>query len=116
MKRIVLLVGLLAAIAAALPATSSASVNSCPGNPQGTGYGPRNDAGAPNWVTSVRNVSCGVAGWGAVEHGFLTSGGSLSTPGWYCVVLKRYHVGSLMMGADIRCVRGSEAFRWTWGT
>src|SRR5437763_16154105 len=111
MKRIIVLVSLLAAMAGALPATSSANVHNCPGNPQGTGYAARNEQGGPNWVTSVRNISCGAAGWGAVEPGSLTSSGSLRTPGWYCVVLKRYHVESTMMGADVRCVRGSQAFR-----
>jgi hypothetical protein len=116
MKRLVLIITLLATMAAVPAAISSASVHSCPGNPQGTGYGPRNDRGAPNGVTSVRNISCHAAGWGAVEHGFLTSTGNLRTAGWHCVVLKRYHVGSTLMGADIRCVHRPRAFRWTWGT
>ena len=116
MKRIILILSLLASLAAVLPATSSASVRSCPGNPLGTGYGPRNDRGAPNWVSSVRNISCRAAGWGAVEHGSLTSSGNLRTSGWYCVVLKRSHVGSTTLGANVRCVRGSQAFRWSWAT
>ena len=109
-------IGVVWALAAALPPTSSAFVRSCPGNPQGTGYGPRNDRGAPNFVSSVRNISCRAAGWGAVEHGSLTSSGNLRTSGWHCVVLKRFRLGSTLQGADVRCVRGGQAFRWTWGT
>ena len=117
MKRLIpIMATLLVTMAAVLAATAGASVQSCPGNPQGTGYGPRNDRGAPNWVTSVRNVSCHAAGWGAVEHGSLTSTGNLRTAGWHCVVLRRYHVGSALMGADVRCVHRRRAFRWTWGT
>jgi hypothetical protein len=114
--RLILLTLVLVAATAVVPATSSASVHSCPGNPQGVGYGPRNDRGAPNFVSSVRNISCDAAGWGAVEHGSLTSTGNLRTAGWSCVVLKRFKVGSTTMGADVRCVRGRQAFRWTWGT
>jgi hypothetical protein len=100
----------------ALPAASSAFVRRCPGNPQGTGYGPRNDRDAPNFVSSVRNISCHAAGWGAVEHGYLTPKGNLRTSSWHCVVLKRFHAGSALTGADVRCARGRQAFRWTWGT
>jgi hypothetical protein len=116
MKRTILLVSLLAALAAVLPATSSATVHKCPANPQGTGYSPRNDRDAPNQVTIVRNISCHAAGWGAVEHGFLTPRGDLRTPGWHCVVLKR-GTGTTVTtpGANVRCVRGRKAFRWTWG-
>jgi hypothetical protein len=104
--------------AVALPATSNAFVRSCPGNPQGTGYGPRNDRDAPNYVSSVRNISCHRAGWGPVEHGrLITSTGNLRTRGWRCIVLKRFRPpGSIVLGANVRCVRGNEAFRWTWGT
>lgn len=115
MKRSIIVL-CLAATTVVMPATSNASVRTCSGNPQGTGYGPRNDRGAPNWVTSVRNMSCRAAGWGAVEHGYLTSSGNLRTSGWHCVVLKRYHIGTSTTGADGRCVRGGKSFRWRWGT
>jgi hypothetical protein len=118
MKRIVLIVSLIAAAAAVtLPATASAGVFGCPGNPE-TGYWPRNDRMAPNQVTSVRNISCNAAGWGAVAHGSIVfSSGNLRTRGWSCVVLKRYLIENRWLdGADVRCVRGAQAFRWTWGT
>lgn len=116
MMKPILLILTLAAMTAVVPATSSARVHRCPGNPQGTGYGPRNDREAPNYVSSVRNMSCHAAGWGAVQHGSLTSRGNLRTAGWHCVVLKRYRIGSTLMGANVRCKRGHKAFRWTWGT
>jgi hypothetical protein len=115
MKRMII-ASLPIALAAALPATAGASVRSCPGNPQGAGYGPRCDRSAPNQVSSVRNISCRAAASGVVEHGSLSSRGNLRAPGWHCVVLKRYHTGSLLMGANVRCARRSQAFRWNWAT
>jgi hypothetical protein len=64
----------------------------------------------------VRNISCNSAGWGAVGHGSLTVSGNLHTAGWYCYVLKPYHSFGTLLGADVRCVQGGKAFRWTWGT
>lgn len=113
---IALAVAAFAVLLVALPASASAYVHECPGNPQGTGYGPRNDREVPNYVSSVRNISCGRAGWGAVEHGSLTGNGNLRTAGWYCYVLKRYRSFGTLLGADVRCVRAGKAFRWSWGT
>lgn len=111
-----LAVAAFALVAIAIPVSASAYVHDCPGNPQNTGYAPRNDRGAPNYVSSVRNISCNRAGWGAVEHGFLTGSGNLRTAGWYCYVLKRYRSFGTLLGANVRCVQGGKAFRWSWGT
>ena len=115
-KLISLTVAAFVLLAIASPLSASAYVHDCSGNPQGTGYGPRNDRGAPNYVSSVRNISCSRAGWGAVEQGLLTSSGNLRTADWSCYVLKRYQSSGTMLGADVRCVQGGKAFRWTWGT
>jgi hypothetical protein len=127
MKRIVLIVSLIAAAGVVLPGAASAGVHGCPPNPQDTGYWPYNDIMAPNQVTSVRNVSCSVAG-NAVNDGYITgqvngwyTNGNLGTPGWRCVVTKHYwirvlHQPRALMGAEVKCVRGHQAFRWTWGT
>jgi hypothetical protein len=115
-KLISLAVAAFALLAIALPVSASASVHDCRGNPQGTGYGPRNDRSVPNYVSSVRNISCKRAGWGAVEHGSLTRSGNLRTGGWYCYVLKRYRSFGTLLGANVRCVQGGKAFRWNWAT
>lgn len=116
-KLVSLAVAAFSVLAIASPVSASAYVHDCPGNPQGTGYAPRNDRGVPNYVSSVRNISCYQAGWGAVEHGsLLTGSGNLRTAGWYCYVLKRFRSFGTLLGADVRCVQGGKAFRWTWAT
>jgi hypothetical protein len=115
-KLIPLAIAAFSLLAIALPVSASAYVHGCPGNQQNTGYAPRNDPGVPNYVSSVRNISCFRAGWGAVEHGSLTSSGNLRTAGWRCYVLKRYHSFGTLLGANVRCVQGSKAFRWSWAT
>jgi hypothetical protein len=115
-KLISLAVAAIALLAITIPVSASASVHDCPGNPQSTGYAPRNDRGVPNSVSSVRNISCNRAGWGAVEHGSLTGSGNLGTAGWYCAVLKRYRSFGTVLGANVRCVQGGKAFRWSWAT
>lgn len=115
-KLISLAVAAFALLAIALPVSASAYVHDCAGNSPGTGYAPRNDRGVPNSVSSVRNISCNRAGWGAVWNGSLTGSGNLRTAGWYCYVLKSYRSTGLLLGADVRCEQGGEAFRWTWAT
>jgi hypothetical protein len=115
-KLISLAVAAFALLAIANPVSASADVHECPGNPQGTGYAPRNDRGVPNYVSSVRNMTCNRAGWAAVEHGFLTRSGNLRTAGWHCYVLKRYRSFGTLLGAKVRCVQRGKAFRWNWAT
>ncbi len=109
--RILIVLIIAVASLAALPTVANAYVHDCSGN----GYGPRNDRGAPNRVTSVRNISCHAAG-AAVDRGFLVTGGNLRTRGFHCYILHRYRVGNQLNGADVRCVHGGAAFRWIWGT
>lgn len=100
------------AVMLAIPAGAQAQVRSCH---YPYGYGPRNDRSLPIGGVSVRNMSCS-AGLHAISIGRLGHRPPFATPGFGCYALKVYHVGNLTLGADIRCVRGTKAFRFSWAT
>lgn len=64
---------------------------------------------------SVRNMSCSAA-HRAISRGRLLRSGNIRTRGFYCYPLKRYRQGGTVLGADIRCVSGTRAFRFSWAT
>ena len=108
MKRFAIVLGVTAGLV--LPAGAQAHVQSCH---YSYGHGPRNDRNVPIGGVSVRNMTC-PAGLHAISVGDLSR--SFRTPGFHCYALKIYRMNGLTMGADIRCVHGSQAFRFSWAT
>jgi hypothetical protein len=109
-----LLITLSIAVGLALPAAAAANVRSCT---YPYGHGPRNDIGVQIRGVSVRDITCS-AGLRAISNSRLLRGGSIATPGLYCYTLKRFIPAGYdqPLGANIRCVSGSRAFRFGWAT
>jgi hypothetical protein len=97
----------------AVSSTAAASVRDCTYPPES--FGPRNDRQMNIGNFSVRNMSCGAA-HRAISRSRLLSSGNIRTSGFSCYLLKRYRQGDTVLGADIRCVAGAEAFRFSWAT
>jgi hypothetical protein len=116
MKRIVITAAALA-LAIAIPTAASASVKGCSVPPfwaQGIAV-PRNH---PELIVgvSVRNMTCS-AGLRAIGRSrLLFSSGNIATPGFYCYTLKVYQSGGDVHGAEVRCVSGARALRFSWVT
>jgi hypothetical protein len=64
---------------------------------------------------TARSMTCSAA-LGAISISRLLGNGKISTTGFTCSVLKRYRAGATILGADIRCVSGARAFRFSSAT
>ena len=78
-------------------------------------FGPRNDPQMNIGDFSVRNMSCSAA-HRAISRSRLLRSGNIRTRGFHCYLLKSYRQGGTVIGADVRCVAGARAFRFSWAT
>jgi hypothetical protein len=117
MKRIVITAAALLALTIAIPTAASASVKGCsvpPSWAQGIAV-PRNHPELIGRV-SVRNMTCSTGLRAIGRSRLLYSSGNISTPGFYCYTLKVYQSGGVVLGANVRCVSGARALRFSWVT
>lgn len=97
----------------ALPGAASARVHGCAY--QGDFYFSNRPVNENVYDVSARNMSCSAA-LRAMARGRLGRKGNLTTLGFGCYLLHRYHIPGETTGATVRCVSGLRAFRFSWAT
>lgn len=94
------------------PSAASAKVRHCAYT---MNHGPTNDRDVPLGHLTTNNLVCSKA-LSAINRGKLTKAGNLTTKGFSCKVLKSYHTGTTLLGANVRCTAGTRWFGFSWAT